>query len=199
MYARTKTFNNKDGSQRTYIQIVESVRENDKVRQRVVLNLGRIEDLQEGSLDRLVASLVKFSKKKWIQAEAEKLMVHSAREWGLDLIFRHLWEQLGLHNILRSHFAKAHVSFQMTEAVYAMVLNRISDPLSKRGAIQWIDDVCRPSFLELLPTIYSIWSRSSVSNSSLLTIPRSPTKITRVSLNLLRISVIICLKVSTSD
>lgn len=64
MYARTKTFTNKDGSKRTYIQIVESVRENDKVRQKVVLNLGRIEELQEGSLDRLIASLVKFSKKK---------------------------------------------------------------------------------------------------------------------------------------
>ncbi|GBF35440.1 mobile element protein [Desulfocucumis palustris] len=121
------------------------------MRQKVVLNLGRIEDLQEGSLDRLVASLVKFSKRKWIQAEAEKLMVHSAREWGLDLIFRHLWEQLGLHSILKSHFSKAHVSFHLAEAVYAMVLNRISDPLSKRGVIQWIDAVYHPSFLELLP------------------------------------------------
>jgi len=151
MYARTKTFTNKDGSKRTYIQIVESVRENDKVRQKVVLNLGRIEDLQEGSLDRLISSLVKFSKNKWIQAEAQKLMVQSAKEWGLDLVFRHLWEHLGLHNILKSHFSKAHVSFQMAEAVYAMVLNRISDPLSKRGVIQWLSEVYRPSFSELLP------------------------------------------------
>jgi hypothetical protein len=67
MYARTKTFTNKDGSKRTYIQIVESVRDDDKVvRQRVLLNLGRIEELQEGSLDRLIASLAKFSKKKWL-------------------------------------------------------------------------------------------------------------------------------------
>lgn len=65
MYARTKTFTNKDGSKRTYIQIVESVRVDDRVRQRVLLNLGRVEELQEGALDRLIASLVKYSKKKW--------------------------------------------------------------------------------------------------------------------------------------
>lgn len=105
MYARTKIFSNKDGSKRTYIQIVESVRENDKIRQKVLLNMGRIEDLQEGVIDRLIASLTKFSNKKWIQAEAEKLMVHNAREWGLELIFRHLWDQLSLDGILKRHFS----------------------------------------------------------------------------------------------
>lgn len=65
MYARTKTFTNKDGSKRTYIQIVESVRDDDRVRQKVLLNLGRIDELQEGALDRLIVSLVKYSKKKW--------------------------------------------------------------------------------------------------------------------------------------
>jgi hypothetical protein len=75
MYARTKTFNNKDGSKRTYMYIVEGVREQGKIRQKIVANLGRLEDIQDGSIDRLIASLAKFSKKKWIQAEAEKLMV----------------------------------------------------------------------------------------------------------------------------
>jgi len=56
--------------------------------------MGRIEDIQEGNLDLLIASLAKFSKKKWIQAEAEKLLVHNAKEWGLEFIFRHLWDKL---------------------------------------------------------------------------------------------------------
>ena len=149
MYARTKTFTNKDGSTRTYLQIVESVRENGKVRQKVLLNMGRIEDLQEGNLDRLIASLVKFSKKQWIKAEAENLLVHHAKEWGLDLIFRHLWDKLYLEDILRQSFSSAHTSEQLSEAAYAMVLNRISDPLSKRGVNRWINEVYRPSFAQL--------------------------------------------------
>lgn len=63
MYARTKIFNNKDGSKRTYIQIVESVRENDNVRQKVLLNLGRIEDIQEGALDRRSQAWPSFPRK----------------------------------------------------------------------------------------------------------------------------------------
>jgi len=80
MYTRTKTFTNKDGSTRTYLQIVEAIREEGKIRQKVLVNLGRIEDMQDGSLDRLITSLAKYSKKKWILAEAEKLLVHNARE-----------------------------------------------------------------------------------------------------------------------
>lgn len=97
------------------------------------MNLGRVEDLQDGSLDRLIASLAKFSKKKWVLAEAEKLMVHCAKEWGLELIFRHLWDQLSLDNILKRHFSQAHTYDKLAEAIYAMVLHRISDPMSKRG------------------------------------------------------------------
>lgn len=131
------------------MQIVEAVRENGKVRQKVVANLGRLEDLQEGSIDRLIASLAKFSKKKWIMAEAEKLLVHSAREWGLELIFRHLWEELGLPGILKRHFTEARTFHQLAEAVYAMTLNRISYPLSKRGVSKWIGEVYRPEFASL--------------------------------------------------
>ncbi|OPY58471.1 MAG: Transposase DDE domain protein [Pelotomaculum sp. PtaU1.Bin035] len=131
------------------IQIVESVRENGKVRQKVLLNMGRIEDMQAGNIDSLIASLTKFSKKKWIQAEAEKFLVHNAKEWGLELIFRHLWDQLHLDSILKDSFTRAYTCKQLSEAIYAMVLNRISDPLSKRGVSRWIEEVYRPVFSEL--------------------------------------------------
>ena len=149
MYTRTKTFTNKDSSTRTYLQIVEAVRENDKVRQKVLLNLGRLEELQKESLDRLIVSLAKYSKKKWIQAEAEKFMVHSAKEWGIELIFRCLWNRFGLDSILSGCFSQAYTGELLKEAVYAMVLNRISDPLSKRGVSSWIKEVYRPAFDQL--------------------------------------------------
>jgi len=52
MYART----------RTYLQICETKREDGKVRKIVVANLGRLEELQEGALDKLVAGLGKYCK-----------------------------------------------------------------------------------------------------------------------------------------
>ena len=47
MYTRTKTFQNKDGTTRTYLQIVQTRRIGNKVRQKVIANLGRLEELQE--------------------------------------------------------------------------------------------------------------------------------------------------------
>jgi len=146
MYARTKTFNNKNGSQRTYLYIVEGEREQGKIRQKIVANLGRIEDMEAGHLDRLIESLAKFSKKKWIQSEAAKIMVASAKEWGTDLIFRNIWEKLGLPRILEKLLSRTEINTPLAEAIYAMVLNRISDPLSKRATNEWINEVYRPSF-----------------------------------------------------
>jgi transposase len=105
--------------------------------------------MQEGMLDSLIAGLAKFSHKKWIRVEAEKLMVHSAKEWRLELIFRHLWDQLNLDSIQKHYFSQAYTYDRLAEAVYAMVLNRISDPLSKRGVNEWINEIYRPAFAKL--------------------------------------------------
>lgn len=45
--------------------------------------------------------------------------------------------------------AKTEISAPLDEAVYAMVLNRISDPLSKRAVNEWVNEIYRPSFDEL--------------------------------------------------
>jgi transposase len=102
--------------------------------------------MQAGQLDHLINSLAKFSKTQWLQAEANKIMVQQAREWGLELIFRNLWEKLGLHSILENLLAKTQIIAPIAEAIYAMVLNRISDPLSKRAASDWVTDIYRPAF-----------------------------------------------------
>jgi hypothetical protein len=69
MYIRTKTFKNKNGSTRTYLQIVKGVRVGNKVRQKVICNLGRLEQLKEGELDNLIEKLAQFSDKKWIKSQ----------------------------------------------------------------------------------------------------------------------------------
>ena len=79
MYVRTKVFKNKDGSTRTYLQLVKAERVNGKVRQRVVANLGRLEHLQEGALDRLIEGLVKFSRSEWIKRQALEMTAYKAK------------------------------------------------------------------------------------------------------------------------
>jgi len=78
-----------------------------------------------------------------------KIYGDSAKEWGIELIFRHLWNKFGLDYTLADCFSQTYTCDVLKEAAYAMVLNRISDPLSKRGVNQWIKEVYRPSFDQL--------------------------------------------------
>ena len=51
-------------------------------------------------------------------------MVDRAREWGTDLIFHNIWENLGLPATLERLLAKTDITTPISEAIYAMVLNR---------------------------------------------------------------------------
>lgn len=61
MFVRVKKFSGKRTT-RQYLQVVESYREEGKMRQRVLCTLGRVERLQDGGLDALIQGLAKFSK-----------------------------------------------------------------------------------------------------------------------------------------
>ncbi|QJA05971.1 IS1634 family transposase [Thermosulfurimonas marina] len=149
MYIRTKTFKNKDGSTRTYLYIVEGKRVNGKVRQRIVANLGRLEKLQEGELDKLIEGLAKFSRRQWIEAQARSIQAQWAKDFGPALIFRRLWEDLKLSSILKELLAGTEIAIDVEEAVFAMVLNRLCDPASKLGVSRWKETVYRPEFERL--------------------------------------------------
>jgi len=150
MYIRTKEFKNKDGSVRTYLQIVENVRINGKPTQKVIANLGRIEELKEKEvIDRLITSLAKYSEHQWVQAEAEELKAEWGKEWGPALIFRALWEELRLKHILGTLLSRTEIENDLEEATFAMVLNRLSDPSSKLGVERWMKRVYRPEFAQV--------------------------------------------------
>ena len=149
IYVQNKTFKNKDGSTRTYLYIVEGKRVNGKVRQRIVANLGRLEKLQEGQLDKLIEGLARFSRKQWIEACARSVEAKWAKDFGPALIFRRLWEDLKLDKILRELLSGTDISIDVEEAVFAMVLNRLCDPASKFGVSRWKEKVYRPEFEKL--------------------------------------------------
>ena len=62
MYIRTKVFHNKDESTRTYLQLMTAERTGNKVRQKVMANLERLEDLKTGGIDRLIENLNNISR-----------------------------------------------------------------------------------------------------------------------------------------
>jgi hypothetical protein len=81
-----------------YLRLVESYREGDKVKQRIVAHLGR-KDLLAPHLDTLIRLLQEESSSAhWISVE--QISTPHASTWGPILVARHLFDKLSLGSIL---------------------------------------------------------------------------------------------------
>jgi len=145
MFVRLLVSHNKDGSTRSYLQLLRSRRVNGKTRQELVCSLGRLDTmLADGSLDRVIEGLAQFSEKQWVQMQA--LEGGWQKVYGPVLVFRRLWEQLGLDKLLTDLQDNTEIQYSLDEAVFAMVLHRLLDPGSKRATYKWLETVYRPQF-----------------------------------------------------
>ncbi|GAW92072.1 hypothetical protein DSY2851, partial [Calderihabitans maritimus] len=83
--------------------------------------LGRLDELKEGQLDRLIESLAKFSEKQAVLQEAQDLFAEWSKDYGPAQVFRRVWEKVGLARILEKFCSESRVEFNVVEAVFAMV------------------------------------------------------------------------------
>jgi Transposase DDE domain len=138
MYFRRKT-----SAGRAYLQIVESRREGDQVRQQVIATLGRFEDLQaSGQLERLLRSGARFSAKAMVLSAladdaAIKIAVHRI---GPALVFERLWEETGCRAVIADLARKRGHKFTLERAVFLTVLHRLFVSGSDRAADRWRED-----------------------------------------------------------
>src|SRR5271167_4604265 len=138
MYFRRKT-----SAGRAYLQIVESRREGDQVRQQVIATLGRFEDLQaSGQLERLLRSGARFAAKAMMLSAAAddaaiKIAVHRI---GAALVFERLWEETGCRAVIADLAGKRGHKFTLERAVFLTVLHRLFVSGSDRAADRWRED-----------------------------------------------------------
>ena len=147
MFVRTQT----NGS-RTYLLIVDNEWVDGKVKQRVLLRLGRLDELlASGRLDSLVQSLGRFSEKLAIlgaHARGESVAARSTRI-GPALIFQRLWESCSVDKVLRVSLQDRRFEFPVERAIFLTVLHRLFAPGSDRAAEKWKDDYAIPGAGEL--------------------------------------------------
>lgn len=138
MFIRTQS----NGS-RTYLLMVDNERVDGKVKQRVLLRLGRLDQLlASGQLDSLIQSLGRFSEKLAVlgaHAEGDSIATRSARI-GPALIFERLWQACSMDKVLTTLLADRHFEFSVERAIFLTVLNRLFAPGSDRAAEKWKDD-----------------------------------------------------------
>jgi hypothetical protein len=138
MYFRRKT-----SAGRAYLQIVESRRDGDQVRQQVIATLGRFEELQaSGQLERLLRSGARFAAKAMVLSAAgdEAAMKIAVRRIGPALVFERLWEETGCRAVITELAGNRKHGFALERAVFLTVLHRLFVSGSDRAADRWRED-----------------------------------------------------------
>ncbi len=125
----------------TYLYLVEGVRQNGKVKQRIVRNLGRKETvLANGDLDRLAASASRFARQSLLlQAEKDNPDLTCTRIGG-PLLFDRLWRQLGIATVVSDLLRRRHFDFPVERAIFVGVLHRLFVSGSDRDCEKWMAD-----------------------------------------------------------
>jgi transposase len=147
MFIRSIKVPSSSGAVHEYVRVVESVRDNGRVKQRVVLNLGRRDTLMT-----LLPMLQRF-----LQGDAEPPLVQDgpmqaleASTWGPVLVVRHFFQQLGLWQLLDSCrrwprlLPDEDPDDDWPSRALALIANRLVRPVSEHALAGWLetDYVC---------------------------------------------------------
>jgi hypothetical protein len=136
-------FRKKQSGGRVYLQIVESRRIGDQVRQQVIATLGRLEDLQaSGQLQRLLRSGARFAAHVLVleAAREDPSLAVSVRRIGPGLVFERLWSETGCQAVIAELAGERRHGFDLERAVFLTVLHRLMGGGSDRAAERWRED-----------------------------------------------------------
>jgi transposase len=134
MYIRTTK--NKRGD--AYYHLVESFRQDGKVKQRTLLSLGRVED---NKLEQLSEALSKHLDTIHVLDLAKHIDINSAYIYGSLMVLDRLMETLGVNSVI-SEIASKHekVKFDLKKVLFTLITSRFVKPVSKLALYdRWIE------------------------------------------------------------
>jgi hypothetical protein len=136
-------FRRKQSQGRIYLQIVESHRTGDQVRQRVIATLGRLDELEaSGQFDRLLRSGARFVQQAMVldAARTGDAPAVAVRRIGPPLLFERLWQETGCQSVIAALARGRGHRFALERAVFLTVLHRLMRGGSDLAADRWRDD-----------------------------------------------------------
>jgi hypothetical protein len=124
----------------TYIYLVETVRQGGHVKQRIIRNLGRKEEVERrADLDRLVLSATRLAQRSMVLSLLEQgtLPDLACHRIGPPLIFERLWRDTQCSAVLTELLAERDFAVPLERAVFLTVLHRLMVSGSDRACEQW--------------------------------------------------------------
>ena len=114
-----------------YLNIIETYRENKKIKQKVVANLGRVDKLKTESIEKLASKLLELvNSEKKITSSTPELEELDRYNYGF-VVYKNIWNRFKLDEILDSLVENREISYDFKNIVFSMVIDRLLKPKSK--------------------------------------------------------------------
>jgi transposase len=141
MYLRTVKVPSSNGTVNVYVRVVEAYRQDGKVKQRTIADLGR-KDVLTALLPQLHRLLL--GQPAADDSATADLDVLEAATWGPVLVVRALFDQLGLWQLFDTLLAQARKDVSFADRAFVLLANRLIRPTSEHGLARWLetDFVC---------------------------------------------------------
>ena len=124
-----------------YLVISESVRNsNGKSTTRNIANLGNINNFDRKKVKGLIKGLARIFEIE-DYTDTEEIKISEVLEHGSILVWRKIWNQLGLSKIIdrQVHQSEPRIKLDVVKYIEMLVVNRCILPLSKLATSRWID------------------------------------------------------------
>jgi transposase len=146
MYIRIKKVKTSSGKLREYMLLVEGERIQGKVRQRTIANLGRLDLIKETNMaDLLIDKLKDYAKTSKLM-DIAKTSCDWSKEYGILLILRRLWEEIGLDELFKKYLSKYKYRTNLAEATLSLVISRLISAGSEHHTAEWLSSVYEPKW-----------------------------------------------------
>ena len=126
------------GKRYVYLQLVRNERRNGRHVQRVLMSLGREDELDRAEIDRTVAALASHTKEAIVLKSPEEIDLHSAVPFGDGFLIEQLWRELHLDRVIKTAPQDRRLALDIELLSRCMVVNRLIWPASKLATTRWL-------------------------------------------------------------
>lgn len=146
MFLKESSVINRAGKRVTYLHLVESHWDTKRKHSthKFIYSFGKLTELNREKMLALASTILHYLN-EGIEAIGLESEVVWARRFGGVYLIQDLMKKLGVLQVLRTQLRKRHYSTPVTDAVVAMVVNRLLEPMSKRAVDEWVrEDIYFP-------------------------------------------------------
>lgn len=141
MFFRKTTSRNK-GKEYTYLKLIENYREGNKVKQRVIANLGNLESLTPEKVQVLISGLSRIC---GVSLNATRIETKKVLRYGEVLAIHNIWEMIGATRAFENSIKDQYDDLNIPLLTELMTLDQAIKPPDKQAINDWYQHLGPPA------------------------------------------------------